>query len=74
MDILTNCPNCGAPVDLAATSCAYCDTPYTWRAGAAPVYTDAPPDYQDPEQILRGLAAGIMTQNEARAMLGLPPL
>lgn len=71
MDILTNCPNCGAPVDLAATSCAYCDTPYTWRAGAAPAYTDGLTAYWA-DEILRGLAAGIMTPSEARAMLGLP--
>lgn len=24
----TNCPNCGAPVDIPAEKCAYCDTPY----------------------------------------------
>lgn len=24
----TNCPNCGAPVDIHAEKCAYCDTPY----------------------------------------------
>ena len=24
----TNCPNCGAPVDILAEKCAYCDTPY----------------------------------------------
>lgn len=29
---MTNCPNCGAPVDLNADACAYCDTPYTPRA------------------------------------------
>lgn len=73
MDILTNCPNCGAPVDLAATSCAYCDTPYTWRAAAAPAPADGL-DACQVEKITRALAAGIMTQNQARAMLGLPPV
>lgn len=24
----THCPSCGAPVDLTARSCPYCDTPY----------------------------------------------
>lgn len=24
----TNCPNCGAPIDIHAEKCAYCDTPY----------------------------------------------
>lgn len=23
-----NCPNCGAPIDLNKTKCAYCGTPY----------------------------------------------
>lgn len=26
--MITNCPNCGAPIDLSRTSCEYCGTPY----------------------------------------------
>ena len=26
----TNCPNCGAVIDICARKCAYCDTPYEW--------------------------------------------
>ena len=25
---MTNCPNCGAPVDLKENKCPYCGTPY----------------------------------------------
>ena len=24
----TNCPNCGAPIDISRSSCEYCGTPY----------------------------------------------
>jgi hypothetical protein len=26
----TNCPNCGAVIDIQVDRCAYCDTPYTF--------------------------------------------
>ena len=26
--MITNCPNCGAPIDLSRRSCEYCGTPY----------------------------------------------
>lgn len=25
---MTNCPNCGAPIDISRSSCEYCGTPY----------------------------------------------
>lgn len=25
---ITNCPNCGAPIDISRSSCEYCGTPY----------------------------------------------
>lgn len=25
---MTNCPNCGAPIDVSRSSCEYCGTPY----------------------------------------------
>lgn len=63
----TNCPNCGAPVALETAHCPYCGTLYTWIAGTAPTPT------HQADEALRALAAGIMTGNEARALLGLPP-
>lgn len=26
--MITNCPNCGAPIDISRSSCEYCGTPY----------------------------------------------
>lgn len=26
--MMTNCPNCGAPIDISRSSCEYCGTPY----------------------------------------------
>lgn len=31
-NIPTNCPNCGAVIDLEQHKCEYCGTPYTWLA------------------------------------------
>ena len=28
MKKVTNCPNCGAPIDISRSSCEYCGTPY----------------------------------------------
>ena len=40
----THCPCCGAPVDLDADKCPYCDVPYEFRRGKraeVAVYDDA---------------------------------
>lgn len=26
--MVTNCRNCGAPIDISRDACAYCDSPY----------------------------------------------
>ena len=64
MDGLTNCPNCGAPVDLDERACPYCETPYTQGPAVGILERMA--------EVQRYMAAGVMTQNEARALLGLP--
>lgn len=62
---MTNCPNCGAPVDPAADRCAYCGTPY-------PAAIDAPfALYLDTQAIASAVSAGLITVNEARRRLGL---
>ena len=66
----TNCPNCGAPVDLAETSCPYCDTPYILKVDA---YTPMEDKLAIMADVSRRMAAGVMTPNEARALLGLLP-
>lgn len=30
---VTNCPNCGAPIDIYTAKCPYCDTPYKFIRG-----------------------------------------
>ena len=30
--MITNCPNCGAPIDLSRRSCEYCGTPYYFES------------------------------------------
>lgn len=67
----TNCPNCGAPVDLAESCCPYCDTPYISKVDA---YTPMEDKLAIIEELNRKMAAGILTGNEARALLGLPPV
>ena len=63
---LTNCPNCGAPVDLAEKCCPYCDTPYINHDPQADILARL-------AEVQHRMAAGVMTANEARALLGLPP-
>lgn len=63
---MTNCPNCGAVKDPSESCCPYCDTPYQ------------PAIVQEDQNVLaakitRYMAAAIMTPNEARALMGLPP-
>ena len=65
---LTNCPNCGAPVDLTVKACPYCDTPYPAQAVAiGEPYTL----HIDGAKLAALVADGIMTPNEARRRLGL---
>ena len=36
----TNCPNCGAPIDISRSSCEYCGTPYPEKPETAKLYAD----------------------------------
>lgn len=68
---MTNCPNCGAPVDLSADACAFCDTPYTPRAP-----TKAPPVeraqvgaftvHMNAETLVKAYETGVLTPSEVR--------
>lgn len=64
----TNCPNCGAPVDIHAEKCAYCDTPYIKQTAETITLT------LDTTAIAKAVSEGIITVNEARRRLGLPPI
>lgn len=37
---MTNCPNCGAPIDQSRDSCEYCGTPYPWKPETTKFYAD----------------------------------
>lgn len=71
---MTNCPNCGAPVDLTRLSCEYCDTPYalTGDFAVARLFADgkvaeeiryAPPQIAVMQKFY---AEGIISLNEFR--------
>lgn len=70
----TNCPNCGAPVDLHAEKCAYCDTPYL-RAPCITQTADTITIDFDVIQLSAAAAkafqSGLITPNEARRLVGL---
>lgn len=67
----TNCPNCGAPVQLGSPKCPYCDTPYIWTLPPVP---GAYENGMDPARLHMLLDMGAITPNEARRRLGLPPI
>lgn len=69
MSMHTNCPNCGAPIQLYADKCPYCDTPYRISIRAELYQTEI-----DIAKITRLLEMGLITQNEARERLGLPTI
>lgn len=60
----TNCPNCGAVVDMTAKKCTYCGTPYVWALA---------PEMDEPLELVTSMIPGIVTPNEMRGRLGLPP-
>ncbi len=64
---MTNCPNCGAPVDITADKCAYCDTYYSTIPEAEKTHSAC-------EDVDIALRMGIITQNEARRRMGLEPI
>lgn len=73
---MTNCPNCGAPVDLNADTCAFCDTPYTPRAPTkAPPRSDGSWEkitlHMDLDAFAKLHAFDCLTRKEARRLLDL---
>ena len=66
---MTNCKNCGAPLQSYPCKCEYCGTVY----GKIDEQDERDEEYlyADGEVIARATSAGIMTVNEARSLLGL---
>lgn len=83
MDNPTNCPNCGAPVELTEKSCPYCGTPYPRprKVAAAVAEGVITPNeavliepvtlHIDGTKLAAAVAEGVITPNEARRRLGL---
>lgn len=63
-----NCPNCGAPI--RGDECPYCGTSFT-RKPIYGKYTDIYDSYGN--YITTLLGSNLLTSNEARSLLGLPP-
>lgn len=61
--MVTNCPNCGAPIDLTVDKCAYCGTYYEKIVESDIINTH--------EAVDKIIAMGCMTVNEARKLMGL---
>jgi predicted amidophosphoribosyltransferase len=68
---VTNCPNCGAPVDLAEKSCPYCETPYTRQAATI---CDAYTFSIECAALAAAVKKNIITPNEARRRMGFPEI
>lgn len=67
---MTNCPNCGAVVNLKSNKCEYCGTPYE-DVTIETLYADNTPILQVTS---KAYTAGILTANEARELLRLERL
>jgi hypothetical protein len=53
----TNCPNCGATIDIYADKCAYCDTPYTYlNRRSSTLYADDKPIYSCSDSVSKEYA------------------
>ena len=64
---VTNCVNCGAPIDLNESKCPYCGTMHRMVV-SDPDQTDIHTRYKT---VLALLTNSRITPNEARRMLGL---
>ena len=52
---MTNCPNCGAPIDIHRQSCEYCGTPYekeVYLVEAPSLYIESDPSIEDFVEVL----------------------
>lgn len=65
VEAIGNCPNCGAPI--RGDECPYCGTVFTRKYDGYELY--------DPygNYITTLLRSNILTANEARSLIGLPP-
>ena len=64
---MTNCVNCGAPINLNGRVCPYCDTPYRI---ATTTFDRCDIDFNY-KAILMAIGGNCITVNEARRIAGL---
>lgn len=71
----TNCPNCGAPIDIHAEKCAYCDTPYVYISKKRQDdLTSFGTSLAEATAALSAFArCFVMSSNEMREILGCKP-
>lgn len=82
MAVWNNCPACGCMVEATETRCPTCGTPIQKPRKTAQAVAIAPaidlPANEDwlatIEELNCKMAAAVMTPNEARALMGLPPV
>lgn len=72
--IMTNCQNCGAPVDLTADKCPYCDTPYPRPRKTKTAQAEAVPIQIDTRVLAKCVADGVFSPNAARRLMRMPPI
>ena len=70
-----NCPNCGAPIDIHAEKCAYCDTPYTYISRddlvMAPHLADTIDEINRETRQLRNAADSMRLMSAAISSMGM---
>ena len=71
---LTNCQNCGAPVDLTRGVCPYCDTPYPRPRKTKTAQAEAVPIEIDTASLAAAVTVTVFSHNETRRLMGLPPI
>lgn len=67
LEVVENCPNCGAPI--RGDECPYCGTAFTRKHDGIPIY-----DTHGAYITTLLFNEGVITHNEARRLLGLPPV
>lgn len=72
MTLATHCPNCGAPIDLARKTCAYCDSPYIFARGSKVEITADAITFSTDGAVVASFYNGVITANEARRLMSLP--
>ena len=66
---MTNCKNCGAPIEIGAERCPYCGTPYSSARRFGIAGEGSIRGYLD-----KCLMSGVFSINDYRCLCGLEPV